>query len=84
MDSYVVVLLTVVACLGAAGLALLGLSGGVDSTATALILKKSGYEVYGFFFDVIGNQVELRKRAETAARKLDIPFLHQDISKYFK
>lgn len=63
---------------------LVGLSGGVDSTATALFLKKSGYDVYGFFFDVLGNQQELRERAKAVATKLDIPFLSKDISNFFK
>ena len=31
---------------------LLGLSGGVDSTAAALILQENGYDVTGLYFDV--------------------------------
>ncbi|NLY71497.1 MAG: tRNA 2-thiouridine(34) synthase MnmA, partial [Clostridiales bacterium] len=31
----------------------LGLSGGVDSTAATLMLKEKGYNVTGLFFDVL-------------------------------
>ena len=34
---------------------LLGLSGGVDSTAAALLLEEKGYNVTGYFFDVTCN-----------------------------
>ena len=30
----------------------LGLSGGVDSTAAALLLQEKGYEVVGLYFDI--------------------------------
>ena len=36
----------------------LGLSGGVDSTAAALILKEKGYEVTGLYFDVFGGSAK--------------------------
>lgn len=33
---------------------ILGLSGGVDSTAAALLLQEKGYEVIGLYFDALG------------------------------
>ncbi|WP_206459196.1 tRNA 2-thiouridine(34) synthase MnmA [Anaerovorax sp. IOR16] len=61
----------------------LGLSGGVDSTAAALLLKEKGYEVTGLYFDVLGNQVKEKERAEQAAKELDIPFVYKDIKEAF-
>lgn len=62
---------------------LLGLSGGVDSTAAALLLQRAGYEVTGLFFDVLGNQEALAQRAETAAAQLGIPFIYRNVSEEF-
>lgn len=62
---------------------LLGLSGGVDSTAAALLLRKNGYEVTGLFFDVLGNQQAERENAERAARELSIPFLYKNVRDEF-
>ena len=58
----------------------LGLSGGVDSTSAALLLKEKGMEVIGFYFDVLGNNEEGRRAAEDLANRLDIPFLSKDVS----
>ncbi len=62
---------------------LLGLSGGVDSTAAALLLQQAGYEVTGLFFDVLGNQKALAERAEAAAAQLGISFLYRNVSEEF-
>lgn len=65
----------------------LGLSGGVDSTAAALILKEKGYEVTGLYFDVFGGSAkseEGRVKAETAAEQLGIKFIYRDLSDEFR
>ena len=66
---------------------ILGLSGGVDSTAAALLLKEKGYKVTGLYFDIFGSQTnsdEGRKRAETAAQELGIDFIYKDVSCEFE
>ncbi len=65
----------------------LGLSGGVDSTAAALILQERGYEVTGLYFDVFGGNEKSaagREKAETAARQLGIKFIYRDVSDEFR
>ena len=58
----------------------LGLSGGVDSTAAALLLQEKGYEVVGLFFDIGKGG---RERAETVAGQLGIDFIYKDVSQIF-
>lgn len=60
----------------------LGLSGGVDSTAAALLLLETGYDVTGLYFSVSGDE-EGKKQAEYTARQLGIGFIAKDISKKF-
>ncbi len=70
------------------------LSGGVDSSVAAWLLKKAGYEVIGVFMKFwqdagfsrqnICYTLESEKRARIVARSLKIPFYIFDFQKEFK
>lgn len=62
---------------------LLGLSGGVDSASSALILKDKGYEVIGYYFDILGNKKELND-VKYLADQLSIELIYEDVSDDFK
>lgn len=62
---------------------LLGLSGGVDSTAAALLLKNRGLHVTGLYFDVhegVGSGADAAKKT---ARELGIDFIYKNVSAVF-
>ncbi len=71
-----------------------GLSGGVDSSVTAYLLKQQGYEVIGLFMKnwhddsvTISEEcpwLEDSNDAMIVAEKLDIPFQTVDLSKQYK
>lgn len=71
-----------------------GLSGGVDSSVAALLLKRQGYDVFAMFMqnwhDVEGTLhgdcewEEDRYVAELVARKIGIPFYFVDLSKEYR
>jgi tRNA-uridine 2-sulfurtransferase len=69
---------------------LVGMSGGVDSSASAALLKEQGYDVTGVFIKVWQadflpcNWREERRDAMRAAAQLDIPFLTLDLEKEYK
>lgn len=73
---------------------IVGLSGGVDSSVTAYLLKKQGYEVIGLFMKnwhddsvTISNDcpwLEDSNDAMLVAEKLGIPFQVVDLSKDYK
>jgi len=66
-----------------------GLSGGVDSSVSAYLLKEKGYKVVGAFIkvwqpDVVCDWKEDRRSAMRVAARLDIPFVTIDLSKEYK
>ena len=71
-----------------------GLSGGVDSSVAALLLKRQGYDVFAMFMqnwkDTTGTLhgdcewEEERFVAEMVARKLEIPFYFVDLSEQYR
>lgn len=63
----------------------LGMSGGVDSCAAAILLKEKGFDIKALYFDVIkDNDSSSRRRAEAAAKALDIEFIYRDCSDEFE
>ena len=62
---------------------LLGLSGGVDSTAAALLLTEKGFDVTGYYFDVTGCNRQGLKEAQELAHKLGIQLICEDVSSEF-
>lgn len=62
---------------------LVALSGGIDSAATALILKERGYDVSAVTFDITGDRDALDSARELA-EKLEIPFRVEDVREVFE
>jgi tRNA-specific 2-thiouridylase len=58
---------------------IVGISGGIDSAASAYLLKKEGYEVIGVTFNFL-NQKKMMSDARMVAEKLKIPhhFIHAE------
>ena len=63
---------------------LLGLSGGVDSTTAALLLKEKGLEVTGYYFDVLGNNEKGKAEAQQVTDQLGIELICEDVSEAFR
>jgi len=76
------------------GKVLLGLSGGVDSSVAALLLKKQGYRVIGAFMKCFSDTkdpitgecgwIKEKQMAQKIAAKLEIPFIVLDLEKQYK
>jgi len=74
----------------------IGMSGGVDSSVAAAILKKQGYQVIGFFLHFWNEEIkgecrdnlccslEAQEDARSVAQKLDIPFYTLNLKAPFK
>lgn len=72
----------------------IGLSGGVDSSVAALLLKRQGYDVFGLFMQnwhdastTLHGECEWEEDrfvAEMVARKIGIPFYFVDLSKAYR
>ena len=65
------------------------MSGGIDSSVSAVLLKEQGFEVIGVFMKFFGRKntccsPESEKRARLICDKLDIPFYVFNFEKEFK
>ncbi len=63
---------------------LLGISGGIDSSVSGLLLKKAGFKVVGCYLKLNKNQNKSLPEAKKAAKALKIKLLEIDMEKEFQ
>jgi len=66
------------------GKVILGMSGGVDSSAAAILLKEAGYEVTGLTFSLWSGDEDHIKDAKQVAENIGIAHITVDCSERFK
>lgn len=64
---------------------IVGLSGGIDSSMAAYLLKKRGYEVIGLYLDLnVGNNKQKIKTVKDIAQHLNIELRIKNLANFFK
>ena len=63
---------------------MVGISGGVDSATSCLVLKEMGYDVAGVNINFIDPNDEINNDAKEVCKTLNIPFFHFDLYNDFK
>lgn len=63
---------------------MVGISGGVDSATSCLILKEMGYDVAGCNINFIEKEDTINSDAKSVCESLNIPFYHFDLYDDFK
>lgn len=63
---------------------LLGMSGGVDSSVAAVLLKKSGYDVYGITLELFGDCLNITEDAKKVCDILNIKHITDNYKEVFK
>jgi tRNA-specific 2-thiouridylase len=63
---------------------IIAMSGGVDSSVSAALLKKAGFDVIGVFIKFWSDDPSSEKRAKAVAKKINIPFKVISFKKEFK
>jgi len=63
---------------------LLGMSGGVDSSVSALLLKEQGYEVIGATLDLLSGSTNISDEAKNVCEELNMEHYTYDCTEEFK